>query len=332
MADRTRLLDPHRLAVLHDLAIMDTPAEPAYDDIAQLASACCDSEIAAVNFVDDHRHWTKAISGVKGGRGASVPSEVSFCAETVASSGGVLCISDTHGDQRWRSHPLVLEGPKVRFYAGASIVVAGEPIGVVCVFGDEPRALGEREEQALKALARQASAQLELRNRNTELRKLAVTDPLTGLANRTLLDDHLELAIAQRARDGGHIGVLFCDLDGFKAVNDLQGHEAGDRVLCEVAECLHQATRAADTVARIGGDEFVVVCPGLEAPEALDVVVSRINAALHAPRAEDAEPLPRLSIGATLLGDEETAASVLVRADAAMYADKILLPAVLARD
>ncbi len=332
MADRTRLLDAHRLEVLHDLAILDTPAEPAYDDIARLASACCDSEIAAVNFVDDHRHWTKAIAGVEGGRGASVSSEVSLCAETVASSGGALCIPDTLADQRWRSHPLVVNGPKVRFYAGASIVVGGEPIGVVCVFGDKPRAIGQREEQILEALARQASAQLELRKRNTELRELAVTDPLTGLANRTLLEDHLELAIAQRARDGGHIGVLFCDLDGFKAVNDLHGHEAGDRVLCEVAECLHQATRAADTVARIGGDEFVVVCPGLRTSEALGAVVSRIEATLQAPRAGDAGPLPRLSIGPTLLGEGETAASVLMRADAAMYANKVPLPAGLAGD
>jgi len=78
MAANDRLHDSRRLAVLHDLAILDTPAEPAYDDIAALASTCCDSEIGAVNFVDDHRHWTQAIVGVPDGRGASVSSEVSF--------------------------------------------------------------------------------------------------------------------------------------------------------------------------------------------------------------------------------------------------------------
>ena len=330
MAPNDRLHDSRRLAVLHDLAILDTPAEPAYDDIAALASACCDSEIGAVNFVDDHRHWTKAIVGVPDGRGASVPSEVSLCAATVASPEGQISVPDTLASERWRSHPLVVDGPKVRFYAGASIVVTGEPVGVVCVFGDTPRALGEREDQALKALAGQASAQLELRKRNAELSELAVKDPLTGLANRTLLDDHLEIAIAQRERNGGHVGVLYCDVDGFKSVNDQRGHQAGDRLLCQIADRLREATRTTDTVARIGGDEFVVVCPGLGSREELAVMVSRIDAAVQVPDPDDViAPIPHLCIGAVLLGEEETATSILGRADEAMYAKKIGRPVAL---
>ena len=330
MAYADRLHDAHRLAVLHDLDILDTPAELAYDDLARLASTCCDSEIAAVNFVDDHRHWTKAIVGVEDGHGASVSSKVSFCAATVASAEGLLSVPDTLGSERWRSHPLVVGGPKVRFYAGASIVVTGEPVGVVCVFGDEPRDLGEREEQALEALARQASRLLELRTRNSELRERAVKDPLTGLANRTLLEDRLELAIAERERNGGHVGVLFCEVDGFKSVNDQRGHQAGDRLLCQIADRLREAARGTDTVARIAGDEFVVVCPGLQSREELDAVVSRIDATVHAPDpADDDVPIPRLCIGAVLLGNGETPTSVLGRADEAMYANKIGRPAAL---
>ena len=80
--------------------IMDTPAEAAYNDIAALASACCGSEIAAVNFVDDQRHWTKAIVGVQDGRGASVSADVSFCAETVAGPHGLLSVPDTLAGRR----------------------------------------------------------------------------------------------------------------------------------------------------------------------------------------------------------------------------------------
>lgn len=127
-----RLHDSHRLSVLHDLDILDTDAESAYDDLARLASICCDSKIAAVNFVDDHRHWTKAIVGADG-QGASVSADLSFCAATVASSEGVLSVPNTQRSEQWRSHPLVAEGPTVGFYAGAAIVVAGEPIGVVCL-------------------------------------------------------------------------------------------------------------------------------------------------------------------------------------------------------
>ncbi|MBA2763129.1 MAG: GAF domain-containing protein, partial [Thermoleophilaceae bacterium] len=146
--------DDERLAVLHDLAILDTPAEPAYDDIARLASASCGSRIAAVNFVDRHRHWTKAICGVPGGQGASVAVERSLCAATVATDGGLLTVPDMLTDARWRAHPDVTGGARLRFYAGAAIVVARQPIAVVCVFGDEPRPITEADEDALAVLAR----------------------------------------------------------------------------------------------------------------------------------------------------------------------------------
>ena len=317
------LHDPDRLAVLHDLAILDTPAEPAFDDIARLASACCDSAIAAVNFVDGERHWTKAIVGVEGGAGASVSADVSLCAATVASEGGSLSVADASRSPRWRSHPLVTGPPFLRFYAGAAIIVSGQPVGVVCAFGDEPREVAEQEQETLVVLARQASTQLELRRRNAELRDLALLDPLTRLANRTLLLDRLELAIAQRERTGCDVGVLFCDVDGFKLVNDRWGHETGDRVLCRVAERLQAATRETDTVARFAGDEFVVVCPGLRSAGELDAVVERIARTVHAPEPGRVRRIPlRLSIGAALLGDRESAHSVLRRADRAMYRAK----------
>jgi len=294
--------DRRRVAVLRDLAILDSPAEMAYDDIARLATACCQSPIAAVNFVDDERHWTKSIVGVAGGQGTSVSADISFCAATIATDGGLLSLSDTSESERWCSHPLVEGPPFVGFYAGAAIVVSGQPIGVVCVVGSEPRELGEREEMALVALARQASAHLELRKHNADLRTLAVSDPLTGLANRTLLFDHLEMAIAQRRREGGHVGVLFCDVDDFKLVNDRGGHEVGDRVLCEVAERLREATRSTDTVARIAGDEFVVLCPGLDTERDLDAVIERVDRVVSMPGLRDDGPLPPvMSIGAVLV-------------------------------
>lgn len=312
--------DPSRLKVLRDLAILDTPPELVYDDIAGLASVCCKSQIAAVNFVDEERHWTKAIVGVEGGQGASVSADLSFCAATVATDVGLLTLEDTARSERWRSHPFVTGPPYIRFYAGASIMVSGQPVGVVCAFGDEPRDLGEQEEQALIALARQASAHLELRKHNADLRDLAVSDPLTGLANRTLLFDHLELAIAERKRNGGHVGVLFCDVDDFKLVNDRWGHEAGDRVLCQIADRLRSATRGVDTVARLAGDEFVLVCPGLGTPKDFDAVIERVERIVHTPAPAKGEPdSPRLSIGSALLAEDETAAGVLRRADAAMY-------------
>lgn len=322
---KQEVTEQRRLAVLRDLAILDTPPEPAYDDIAQLAATACRSPIAAVNFVDAERHWTKAIVGAEGGQGSSVPADVSFCAATVATDGGVLTLPDTAASPHWESHPLVSGHPFVGFYAGATISVSGQPVGVVCVFGDEPREISDQEQEALAALARQASTHLELRRHNAGLRDLALTDALTGLANRTRLFDHLELAVAQRQGDGRQVGVLFCDVDGFKQVNDRWGHEAGDRVLRRLADRLRSAARDGDTVGRLAGDEFVVICPGLDAPEDLDAVVSRVDRAIHKPDpADEQPPAPRVSIGAALLEEGETALSVLHRADAAMYERKSL--------
>ncbi len=317
------LHDPARLAVLHDLAILDTPAEAGFDDLARLASACCDSPIAAVNFVDAGRHWTKAITGVEGGAGASVSNDLSFCAATVASESGSLTVPDALDSEDWRSHPFVTGPPFLRFYAGAAIVVSGQPVGVVCVFGDEPREAGDKERDALAALARQASSNLELRRHNAALLHFALRDPLTGLANRTLLFDRLEMAVAQRERNGGEVGVLFCDVDDFKLVNDRWGHTTGDRLLCRVAELLQAAVRETDTVARFAGDEFVVVCPSLRGIDELDAVVERIAHEVYVPDPHVLRPIPlRLSIGAVLLAERETASGVLRRADRAMYQDK----------
>ena len=157
-------------------------------------------------------------------------------------------------------------------------------------------------------------------NTNSDLRHLAVTDPLTGLANRTLLFDHLELAIAQRARDGRDVAVLFCDVDGFKQINDGWGHETGDRLLRLLAERLLSAAREVDTVARLAGDEFVVICPGLDGPEDLGAIVERVTQAIRLAGAEDGQPpMPDVTIGSVILRPGETADEVLRRADGAMY-------------
>ena len=316
------LTDPTRLSVLRALAILDTPAEPAYDDIAMLASASCGSDVAAVNFVDDERHWTKAIVGVDS-QGGDVPANLSLCAATICTDAGLLVVGDLSGDEAWQSHPFVADVPKLRFYAGATITVDQQPIGVVCVFGDEPRAISDSDRRALIALAAQASAHLELRRHNVVLQALALTDPLTGLPNRSLLFDRLEHALKHRRRNGNDVGVLVCDIDGFKLVNDELGHEVGDRLLCDVAHGLRTACREVDTVARLGGDEFVVVCPNLTGAEYLDDIVHRLADTTYSRDSSLGldEPL-RLSVGGVLAEDDETVAAVLHRADAAMYRAK----------
>jgi diguanylate cyclase (GGDEF)-like protein/PAS domain S-box-containing protein len=149
----------------------------------------------------------------------------------------------------------------------------------------------------------------------------ATHDLLTGLANRALLSDRLTHALAQRAADG--LAVIFVDLDRFKMINDGRGHTAGDVVLREVAGRMQGAVRSGDTVARVGGDEFVIVVEGLIGRDAVLAVASRVAWSMDAPFIiESAEVFMTVSQGVAFVEPGDTAESLLHRADAAMYLAK----------
>ncbi|MEK6327164.1 MAG: PAS domain S-box protein [Actinomycetota bacterium] len=150
----------------------------------------------------------------------------------------------------------------------------------------------------------------------------AMHDPLTGLPNRTLFTDRMQLAKARLGR-GGSLALLFCDLDQFKAVNDNFGHDAGDRILIEVADRLRSILRPSDTVSRFGGDEFALLCEGVEA-EAAEQIASRIAEVVSAPFAVDGNQISlRASTGIVLTSDPEVDLDRLMGdADLAMYAAK----------
>ncbi len=162
------------------------------------------------------------------------------------------------------------------------------------------------------------------RARTKALRTQARQDSLTGLANRARLDDRLSVALERSGNNGRYTGVLFCDLDNFKRVNDTYGHAVGDVVLTAVAMRLLRSVRATDVVARFGGDEFVVVCCDLTEPSEVEDVRRRITAEMAQPFLVGDEPCGlSLSIGsATSAGDETSAADLVAAADRAMFAHK----------
>ena len=157
-----------------------------------------------------------------------------------------------------------------------------------------------------------------------ELAERAVHDPLTGLANRVLLADRIQHALARLRRYPSQLAVLFFDLDRFKVINDSLGHAAGDALLVEVGRRLTALARGSDTVARFGGDEFVMLCERIRRNDDAAIIARRIGEALEEPFVHEGHPIHiTASIGITTTDDATTSPAALLRdADAAMYQAK----------
>ncbi|PPK98612.1 PAS domain S-box-containing protein/diguanylate cyclase (GGDEF)-like protein [Kineococcus xinjiangensis] len=172
---------------------------------------------------------------------------------------------------------------------------------------------------------RDVTEQRELADR---LRRDALHDPLTGLPNRRFLTAELERAMARTQREDSHVGVVFCDVDHFKAVNDALGHPAGDELLQAVAARLRHAVRPADVVARLGGDEFVVLAEDLAPPAAaaraeLTALARRIRTALRGGyRLAGRETPVTTTMGASSGRHPLSAVELLAEADTALYEAK----------
>lgn len=161
--------------------------------------------------------------------------------------------------------------------------------------------------------------------RDDELVRNASHDALTGLPNRVLLADRLQQALAQARRTNLMLAVCFLDLDGFKEINDLYGHATGDQALKEVARRLSTAVRVGDTVARVGGDEFMLLLWGLDRVDACDLTINRVLTEVARPilPAHQASELT-VSVGISLFPSDGTdPVELIARADSAMYRAKL---------
>ena len=170
------------------------------------------------------------------------------------------------------------------------------------------------------AVARDVTTQVEAQR---QLERLARFDALTGLANRTETLARLDTALGDARNPGSQLGVLFCDVDRFKTINDTWGHAVGDRVLAAVAQNIRHCVREDDTVGRMGGDEVMVLLKDVHDIDDVVQIAEQIRCRTAQPIDHEGIPIfVTLSIGATLAFPGESVSSLTARADVAMYQAK----------
>lgn len=313
-----------RVAALRDYCILDTEAEQSFDRISRAAADICRTPMAVISLVDDHRQWFKSTVGISI---TETPRDISFCTHAIKQD-ELLVIRDTTLDPRFAGNPFVVDPTGVRFYAGAPLRNPdGHRLGTLCVFDGtaRPRGLTGIQSRMLETLAAQVVVELELRRAMAKLEWSAHHDTLTGLPNRRLfqqrLDEALVVASTQRAQ---RVGVALLDLDNFKQVNDVYGHDAGDALLRHVATVLRDFAGPEDTAARLGGDEFILVLPDCGSDAVFTRRVDDLMERLRQPYVFDGHRLDgRASIGmACSPGQGRDAGTLLKHADIAMYRAK----------
>lgn len=323
-----------RLQALQRYGILDTPMEPAYDELADIAGHVCETPVALISFVDRDRQWFKAALGLP--LRQTVRSQ-SVCHYALQQT-GVFVVTDLAQDPRFAHFDIVTQEHPLRFYAGAPLVTPdGHVLGTLCVLDHRPRVLSDRVVGLLSALACQVVRLLELKRANDrqgqmlaeldaarqQMAVLAHTDVLTGLANRRSFTERLrqEQALLQRSNEPACL--LMMDLDHFKRINDLHGHHVGDQALQLFADLCRSVFRASDVVGRWGGEEFLALLPatGLEQAQA---VAQRVHAALAQQPLPGIEPPHRLSVsmGLTLFDPLRPLDVTLRLLDSALYTAK----------
>ncbi|GAC1444568.1 MAG: sensor domain-containing diguanylate cyclase [Mycobacteriales bacterium] len=300
--------EPARVAALDRYDVVGRPRRPDLAAIARIAAYIAGAPTAMINMIGATEQWSAAAYGADP-EIASVPRSESMCTNTVAAR-GPLVTALTSG--RWD------------VYAGTPLLTPdGHAIGALCVLDPHDGQMDEVQLGLLADLADQVVSLLELGRFADRLETAALTDALTGLPNRRLLVDRLRLACARAVRGQGQPALLFCDLDRFKAVNDTHGHDVGDEILVEAGLRLQRATRGHDTVARWGGDEFVVLCDPVSRESHPQVVAARLRKMFLSAFATSAGPIHiACSIGVTAWQDGADPETMLIQADRLMYEQK----------
>jgi diguanylate cyclase (GGDEF)-like protein len=303
-----------RLQALEELDLLDSPRDPGFDRFVRLIREMFSVEIGIVSFIDGHRQWYKASAGMTVDE---LPRQDTFCRYVLASE-DPLIVPDALLDERFAQHPVVINPPYVRFYAGFPLkTVEGLVVGTICAIDSKPGTFGKRDTRVFEELAGAVMDRV-------ALAKLAATDGLTGLLTRRSFKEEAGRVISQALRHRHEVSCIMLDIDHFKLINDRHGHQSGDDVIKSVAVACKEQLRAGDLFGRLGGEEFAIILPHVGCEGALATAEKLRQAVASAVINGPAGPLSvTASFGITatsiIAKDVDT---LLSQADAAMYRAK----------
>lgn len=322
--------EPSRLATLQGLWVLYTPAEERFDRITRLARQLLDVPIALVSLIDAQCQWFKSAQGMELSETART---VSFCARAILMD-DTMVVPDAHLDPRFKDSPLVTGEPYVQFCAGHPLRAAdGSKLGTLCVMDRRPRQMSGADLEKLRDLAAWAEnelrvtalskAQLGLISECDDLRRRAMLDSLTRLWNRSAIMDVLQRELAHVQRKEGPLSVIMADVDHFKKINDMYGHQAGDAVLLEVVKRMRSSVRPYDAIGRYGGEEFLIVLGNCNQDTAL-MIAGRARERVAGDKVETSDGVisTSISLGLASVASDCDPGKLIHSADAALYRAK----------
>ena len=302
------------------------------EEVTQLES----TYLTTIDFAQELQHvlYARNSQQLQIPEGLTVPWSDTLCQRALAE--GRTCTTDVQAS--WGDSQAA-QALGIRTYVSAPVRLSdGSIYGTLCAASAHQALLPAGIEAVLQLFAQLIGHYIErerlmaqLQERNAQLAHRALTDALTQLPNRAALLEELQRLLARALRTGSQVLVAYIDLDGFKQVNDVHGHAVGDQLLQTVAQRLQDHVRGSDMVARMGGDEFVVVGPGPTPPEEpaqmLHTVTRRLHSATQCQLPRPEGPVVHYrgaSVGAVLVAGHVSVDAALRQADAAMYANKAL--------
>lgn len=313
VAEITAFAESARLASLYSLDLIGGGSDERFDRITRLAARALDVPFALVTLLDDRQLFMCSAFGTEPTDG---PRADTFCTHAIGEDPPILVVEDTLNDSRFRASPFVIDEPYIRFYAGAVISApGGHRVGTVCVLDTEPRAFDAHDQATLLDLA-------DLVNQELRHTSLAMTDPLTSLANRRALEAATKRFVELGRRQDEPVSLIFADVNGLKRVNDIDGHQAGDLLLRRAAAAFSASTRSSDVVARLGGDEFVMLLYGSDEDQTRGIVDKIERFIAQDNDAQRSSPDLSVSFGVARAHSDDDAMSFVARADRAMYESK----------